>query len=555
MRTAFILVSSIFILSVAISQTGMTQSQSDFALIKRPVFTNPLTWKLTTSITNQHWNVDLYSFPRSIALSYIASPSYVIYTGVSFTLDEAWNRIIYIEGLDNWIKAYSSYGQGQCQVWWPRSIETLSPCNDQYFTAYYFVYVADTENDRIVRFLYDWRPANQWVVCLTPITGLGLNRPAELNLNDGGTFYTFTEDNYLWVVNAPNGIPYEIKRITVDGILKSTYSSYGCTSMPGDFCRISAIVSGRDAFAPNAYSNTDDFYVADPGNGRVVWLRKDAVGETIYWMGEVPAGSGFIDLEVDHFGHLWVLDRDAGTVTKYAKDLFPLCTFGSTGVGENQFMMPVSISDPVGYLGASNMYIVEDWSDSSGGQYFAIGTDVVDFTVTSSFEEHIHYVDFVLVSPSKVTINVHDDQGALVKTLFQNSLLSGASSFIWDGKNSASQQMPTGEYRVEIIDSSTVIDGATGDPINVVTKEAWVHHEFNCCNSDGVRGDVDNICSATCINILDVTYMVAFIFEGGPAPPCTPEGNVDGIGNITVLDLTYLVDYVFRGGPLPPACP
>lgn len=531
------------------------QSPSEFALIRRPVLRGPQILKLTKSVTNELWGIDLFANPRSSAESYVAAPWYELYTGVKFTLDTDWDRIVYKEGLDNWIRRYSSNGQGDCQVWWPRSIETLSPCNAQYFTAYYFVYVADTENNRLVRFVYDWRPANQWVVCLTPITGLGLNRPAELNLNDGGTFYTFTEDNYLWVVNAPNGIPYEIKRITVDGVLKSTYSSYGCNGTPGDFCKISAIVSGRDAFAPNAYSNTDDFYVADPGNGRVVWLRKDAVGETIFWMGEVPAGSGSIDLEVDHFGHLWVLDRDAGTVTKYTSDLFPLCTFGSTGVGENEFMMPVSISDPVGYLGASNMYIVEDWSDSSGGQYYAIGTDVVDFTVTSSFEEHIHYVDFVLVSPSKVTINVYTVQGALVKTLFQDPLLSGASTSIWDGKNSAGQQMPTAVYLVKIFDSSTVIDPATGDPINVVTKEAWVHHEFNCCNTDGVRGDVDNICSASCINILDLDYLIAFIFEGGPAPPCTTEGNVDGVGFIGILDITYLIDFIFRGGPLPPACP
>ena len=127
MKTAYSLVSSILILLVAISQTGYTQSQSDFALIKQPVFTDPLTWKLTASITNQHWNVDLFSFSRSTALSYIASPSYEVFSGVNFTIDEAWNRIIYIEGLDNWIREHGSYGQGQGQVWWPRSIESLAP--------------------------------------------------------------------------------------------------------------------------------------------------------------------------------------------------------------------------------------------------------------------------------------------------------------------------------------------------------------------------------------------------------------------------------------------
>jgi len=65
----------------------------------------------------------------------------------------------------------------------------------------------------------------------------------------------------------------------------------------------------------------------------------------------------------------------------------------------------------------------------------------------------------------------------------------------------------------------------------------------------------DANCDGTVANILDLTYVVDYIFRGGPAPDLIGgDANGDGIsGNI--LDLTYLVDYIFRGGPQPPPPP
>ena len=75
-----------------------------------------------------------------------------------------------------------------------------------------------------------------------------------------------------------------------------------------------------------------------------------------------------------------------------------------------------------------------------------------------------------------------------------------------------------------------------------------------CCNTDGIRGDVNYDGK---INIADLTYLVEYMFFGGPEPPCMEEGNVNGDpgGAICVPDLTYLVDYLFFGGAAPPPCP
>jgi len=79
---------------------------------------------------------------------------------------------------------------------------------------------------------------------------------------------------------------------------------------------------------------------------------------------------------------------------------------------------------------------------------------------------------------------------------------------------------------------------------------------FGCCHN---RGNVDGIIGiGGPIDVADLTYLVAYLFQGGPTPPCLEEGNADGIvgigGPIDVADLTFLVAFLFQGGSTPPAC-
>ncbi len=65
-----------------------------------------------------------------------------------------------------------------------------------------------------------------------------------------------------------------------------------------------------------------------------------------------------------------------------------------------------------------------------------------------------------------------------------------------------------------------------------------------------ICGDVDG---SGAVDVGDLTYLVAYIFQGGPAPPVLAAADVDGSGFIDVADLTYMVTYLFQGGP-PPIC-
>jgi len=73
-----------------------------------------------------------------------------------------------------------------------------------------------------------------------------------------------------------------------------------------------------------------------------------------------------------------------------------------------------------------------------------------------------------------------------------------------------------------------------------------------CC---GVSGDLDH--NQTGPDIADLVFLVAYMFTGGPEPPCMGEGDANGDGSPTpdIADLVYIVAYMFSGGPAPVACP
>jgi hypothetical protein len=53
-------------------------------------------------------------------------------------------------------------------------------------------------------------------------------------------------------------------------------------------------------------------------------------------------------------------------------------------------------------------------------------------------------------------------------------------------------------------------------------------------------------------NIVDVTYLVNYLFGGGPPPPDMDAADMNGgDGIVNVVDLTRLVGYLFGGGPAP----
>ncbi len=73
----------------------------------------------------------------------------------------------------------------------------------------------------------------------------------------------------------------------------------------------------------------------------------------------------------------------------------------------------------------------------------------------------------------------------------------------------------------------------------------------DCCLH---KGNVDNDPSGE-LDIADLVYLVDYMFEDGPEPPCMRQADVIEDWSIDIADLVFLVDYMFNGGPAAPPCP
>ncbi len=69
-----------------------------------------------------------------------------------------------------------------------------------------------------------------------------------------------------------------------------------------------------------------------------------------------------------------------------------------------------------------------------------------------------------------------------------------------------------------------------------------------CCR---LGGDTNGDGTA---NIVDITFMISHLFQGGPNATCADEMDADGDGTFNIVDITRLIGHVFSGGP-PAVCP
>jgi hypothetical protein len=53
------------------------------------------------------------------------------------------------------------------------------------------------------------------------------------------------------------------------------------------------------------------------------------------------------------------------------------------------------------------------------------------------------------------------------------------------------------------------------------------------------------------INILDITFLVVYLYKGGPAPVPKVTADVNADCSIDIIDITYMINYIYRDGPKP----
>nr|MBN2276905.1 hypothetical protein [candidate division Zixibacteria bacterium] len=94
----------------------------------------------------------------------------------------------------------------------------------------------------------------------------------------------------------------------------------------------------------------------------------------------------------------------------------------------------------------------------------------------------------------------------------------------------------------EIIDVTIRVTDECGESFDDSFHIAYT--AFTCGDADGNNS----------INILDVTFLITYMYRNGPAPVPPQAGDANGNSAVNILDATYLISYLYKSGPAP-VCP
>ncbi len=140
-----------------------------------------------------------------------------------------------------------------------------------------------------------------------------------------------------------------------------------------------------------------------------------------------------------------------------------------------------------------------------------------------------------------------DSLAASVYYWLQMSTSEYFSNTVWSGNVYADSMTFTSEtfdlgasyyWRVRAIDSA-------GHSSGYQTTATFLYAPYTCADPDG---------SGVAATPIDLSYLVDFLFSGGPSPIPMISGSMDCDESVDPVDLAYLVDFLFAGGP-EPCCP
>jgi len=117
----------------------------------------------------------------------------------------------------------------------------------------------------------------------------------------------------------------------------------------------------------------------------------------------------------------------------------------------------------------------------------------------------------------------------------------------WQVISGGGTEGSTTSYGLRGTMGQTAIDHGQSDTLGLAHGYWSMFSRFGgtCCD---LPGDANN---DGVVNILDITFLINYLYKLGPAPDCPVEGDTNGDCVINILDVTYLINYLYKGGPLP----
>jgi hypothetical protein len=436
--------------------------------------------------------------------------TYVNYGGSGkthrFIADGSWHRILILrEG--EWFRDFNNAGYPGGALLAPSDIDISSGGT---------VYIADRGNGRILAagFNGDY---------ITPAVGsfsTPTMAPVAVAWDGGSSPIGPSAREDLYVVDAAQARITYWKASGGSWTLAWTYGSPG--SGTGQFRQPSGVCVSRGAGTPTGTSGFGvDFYVADAGNGRIVWLRRStAVPPTApQWMGEhtlpeMVNGWEPTACTVDHFGVVYVTDRRNSQIVSYTRFLNQITRYGTFGTGAsnlNTFARPHAISVPFArspsgnWVGEGRILTGEAFGSGSGGVSHWLGVEIPTPTgiVTATPSGWGPVVDFRTTGMAYNTVQVHrgahGGSDAWVNTAWDSYLRSpGWQSAQWDGYTAEGLYAAPGQYHFHVTAISAY--GCAGQAWCAVTRVSnavtWDGPAYQGCDCPP-----DEICLPCVLNV------------------------------------------------------
>jgi DNA-binding beta-propeller fold protein YncE len=284
------------------------------------------------------------------------------------------------------------------------------------------VYVADTDNDRLVLLRYSAKG-------LEFVRNLGgFSHPYAVALDSRKRIYVTEQDSGRVVVADSlgqrlaswSGLEQPTAIAVIDS--QSRHNYYGESF---------AAVIDRNGSRLSKYRLNGDF--CSSVDSRAIGL----------------ASADFAYCAIDYFAGVYVTDRRNDEIHKFDRDLNFLTSFGETGTGEGQFKSPrgIAIGRQFGQV-----FI----SEAEGGQYYWTGVDAYMLgCFPGTFNEHQAGVTIALYTTetSDATIDILDRKKQVVRNLYPNETREKAGELlvVWDGRDNFGTPVPAGQYTVHAV--------------------------------------------------------------------------------------------------------
>lgn len=152
------------------------------------------------------------------------------------------------------------------------------------------------------------------------------------------------------------------------------------------------------------------------------------------------------------------------------------------------------------------------------------------------FEQcHLDYWSRPTLTPEEDTVNTF----AYVLFQVESDVIPGTTSNVTVGDYAPSSPSdPESDYRVNQFSDTLAVElifPIEGLGFGQIHFEDYVPY---CGNIDGVAG----------INILDVVFLINYIYKAGLAPDKLILADADGVTPINILDVVYLINFIYKDG-------